>query len=247
MRYGHKTQLDKWLNKVQDPAKVADALNKVKWINQEWWYVPGDGDGPEEAAKLEALKKSLKLSNSVSTSIPTQTSTSLTINNKPVPPVKKAPGLIGKAVQMFKTVAGPTVSQAVYEKRLSKCTREGGLTFSPIKGIVEAVGTNFVQVDKMAILLPSDEVPDVVVGQSVEIGQLIAASKNAKPCPYLKVKPSKDGEQLWCRSCGCGEKTLAELHNKLRYARLTCPRSFPLFTAEDDPTTDPPTSPSKSN
>lgn len=235
MRYGHKAQLDRWLNSGQTPEKTKAILDKLQWLSPEWWYLSEPNDGEEELKKLEAIKKSLKIDSTVAATI--QAKAELTIDRKPVPPVKKAPGLIGKAVQMFKTVTGPQVSQEIYEKRLSKCTREGGLTFAPIKGTVKAVGTNFVQIEHMAVQLPSDESPDVDVGQTVEVGQPIAKSGNAKPCPYLKVKNTADGEQLWCRSCGCGEKALAELHNKLKYAKLVCPRSYPLFTAENESNT----------
>jgi hypothetical protein len=33
-----------------------------------------------------------------------------------------------------------------------------------------------------------------------------------------------EGEKLYCRACGCPEWSLAELHTKLRFARVVCPR-----------------------
>jgi len=34
----------------------------------------------------------------------------------------------------------------------------------------------------------------------------------------------RDGDRLYCRACGCPEWSLAELHKKLWFARLRCPK-----------------------
>lgn len=237
MRYGHKQQLDKWLNSGISPDKAGKILNSLKWVTPDWWYIEEEGDGDKEKAILAKLRNTLKSERAVTTSVPVTTTTELTVNRKSLPAVKKQPSLIGKAVQLFKAVSGPTVGEEVFQSRLSKCTKEGGLTFSPVTGTVESVGPNFVQVAGNLIQLPSDESPVVKVGELIKAGQPVAESETAKPCPYLKRKTTSKGEQFWCKSCGCGDKALAELHNKLRYAKLTCPRSFPLFTP-DEPTTD---------
>jgi len=39
-------------------------------------------------------------------------------------------------------------------------------------------------------------------------------------CEHLK----REGEKLYCQACGCPEWSLAELHTKLRFARVVCPR-----------------------
>ena len=34
----------------------------------------------------------------------------------------------------------------------------------------------------------------------------------------------REAEKLYCQACGCPEWSLAELHTKLRFARVVCPR-----------------------
>jgi len=43
-----------------------------------------------------------------------------------------------------------------------------------------------------------------------------------KQCIYLKTKVF--GKLYWCGACGCGYNPVAELHIKLRFARLECPK-----------------------
>jgi hypothetical protein len=35
-----------------------------------------------------------------------------------------------------------------------------------------------------------------------------------------------EGERLYCGACGCGNWRLAELHTKLRFHNLECPKGW---------------------
>ena len=70
----------------------------------------------------------------------------------------------------------------------------------------------------------------VVSGPKVNDAEFDRRMALCAACPKRK---QHEGN-LYCGACGCGQWPLAELHTKLRFARLQCPLDPPRFTAIAD-------------
>lgn len=166
----------------------------------------------------------------------TQTSNNIDVRNYVnVPPAKEPPHLFSKVASFWKAVTGPKVDDDTYEARMDACTMTGGNSWAHTTGRVTEVLPQGLIINRFFQPVFSDERVIVQAGDSVVKGQIITDSEDLKPCPYLMVrtdKPKISGDnQIFCNACGCGVKNKAELHNKLRYAELVCPRTPPMFTA----------------
>jgi len=235
MKFGTAAQLTFIEQKLQkNPKQLEELRGKLRWANADIWYLPEDGDGPTELEKLAKLTKTEVYAQCPATDAkPVKKHTqeqpfgNITTYDKPPP-------FVSKVLQYVATITGPQVRDEVFQERLSKCTKEGGCTFATTDGIVEAVGKGFIKVGTTLTLLQRDETPCVEVGQEVKYGQTVAKSNNIKPCPLLATVEHKGATKYFCSGCGCGQRDPAELHNKLRYARVSCPRTPPQFTSEDE-------------
>jgi hypothetical protein len=231
MKVGTKSQLQHKINELKDsdPELLAELMASIEWLSPVIWCIPEDGDSFEE----EELKVKLILAGKNRYPEMTAHNGILTGTPQKAPTVKR-PGFSKKLAQYIKTVTGPKVTDVVFNKRLSKCTKEGGCTFAPVSGRVVEVGAHFVRIDDTIVMLAVNEKPSVAADDHVEHGQTIASSETAKPCPYLNVKHTDQGVEYYCGECGCGERKQAELKTKLYYARVVCPRTPSQFNAEDE-------------
>ena len=155
-------------------------------------------------------------------------------------PPHRPPAGWKKVKSFWKAVTGPKVTPQDRDQRLSQCTTFGGLTWSPVGGTVEEITATSITVGSYEAQFPADELPAVEVGQTIVPGQQLTKPRDPetfkKPCPFLITKDETiefEGEtvnKLYCDGCGCGVKrAVAELHTKLEFANLQCPRTPPLF------------------
>lgn len=162
---------------------------------------------------------------------------------KHLPPAKKPPTMFKKVASLWSAVTGPRLEQRKRDRRLSMCTKYGGYSWAETAGVVDSVTAVPAEGGVVTQLtiggrtqnLASDERPAVNVGDRVVVGQLVATGDAVKPCPYLLEKPSTEATRsanLYCNACGCGVRKKAELHSKLFFGKLVCPRTPPLFVEE---------------
>lgn len=147
-----------------------------------------------------------------------------------MPAAAKPPSAFQKVQSYWRAVSGPKVEQETFDNRLRQCTDVGGYTFSPFSARVTGVEgrrifLNLENNTSGVYLLPEDESPDVEIGDSIQVGQIISKGNAAKPCPWLSV----NGQDRHCTACGCGYRKAAKLDQKLWHANLKCPRVPPLF------------------
>jgi len=229
MIYGQKNDIEKLQDRHKDkPDKLSKVLSLLQWVTDDRWFIREPMDGPIENAFIELLKVSPVLPDLNKFKHKTITH-SVPIKQKD-PPTKLPPSFFGKVASYWNAITGPLVDTPTYEKRLKMCTANGGYSYADVAGEVKEVEANHIVIEDKKIELPYDETPTVKKGDVVSLGQLIAKGNTDKPCPYLL----KNDKGLFCNACGCGIRNKAELHTKLKYANLECPRTPPLFTSHTD-------------
>lgn len=237
MIFGKKEDLETFLEKYKDdPERIKRVISRIEWARPDRWFIREVTDGPAETDFIEKLKTQADMPKLTQVSADNPRRKIMTpVNTVPVtvnktPPVKRPPNIFGKVKQLWEVTTGPEVVDSVREERLNKCNVTGGYTWSPVYGSVLSIDGNKINIAGTTIQLPDDEKPAVAVGDTVEIGQIIAVGEVAKPCQYRRT--INDG--IYCDACGCGSRSKAELNNKTKYARLVCPRIYPLFNKEDE-------------
>lgn len=245
MKYGTKEDLEKFLEKYKDDTtRTARVQSQLEWARPDRWFVREATDGPVETQIIELLKNSDKfpsIKDIVVTTNPLRSEESRRIRAQPVPvvvnptvnrkpPARKPPSRWGKVKQYWDAITGPRVDQATFDSRLAECTKRAGYSWSPITGEVTSVDGNLITInDSVIVKLLPDEETLVAKGDFVTDGQVIAKGVVDKPCQFLVNNKGK----IHCGACGCGDRSKAELNNKLWYATVECPRNPPRFKRTD--------------
>lgn len=232
MIYGEKQDYDVFLEKYKSQPERIEKINKsIQWLPNNRWYIPQEGDGEVEKKILfllmtqETVPRIRMLSSTPTAVKPVEVT-------KYAPPAKKPPNIFGKVASFWHATTGPTTTKEEFERRLKKCIKEGGYTFAQVAGRITNIDTNkrIISIGDFDTTYPEDETPSHQVGDIVEVGQILCHGSSYKPCQYLL---SQSDGKLHCGACGCGSRTHAELHTKLYYVNITCPRTPPLFTQQE--------------
>lgn len=250
MIIGYKPDWETFKQKHSDkPDKLKAIEARLQWLTPNIWYVPDEQDSKFERQLLRRVKLTGVIPN-ISWSGTQEAPTAISIVKQEAPkprtvrsttvktvkvPHKKPPTLWRKVASYWRAVSGPKLSDEKFNKRLECCTAKGGYSWAKKDGTVDEVGLTHVTIGGVRVDLPEDERPKVKQGDVVVAGQTIAEGETKKPCPLLLVMPNKCGTpEFFCNGCGCGTRTKAELHSKLRFAKVECPRTPPQFTAEEN-------------
>lgn len=226
-----------------NPKQVKKVEDRAEWLSDQFFVLSENNDGEFE----DQVRQELNEINEVNllwlpAKIDPEIQSFRPVDRRPIQgkksgsktPKVKPPNMWGKVSSLWKAVSGPKVDQETFEHRLFQCTSKGGYTFCPYPCTVVSVSDRQIRVNtklkhiNALIYLPEGEIPSVVVDQELEEGQIISTGDEDKDCPHLRRDDKED--KIFCGACGCPKSKLGELHQKLWYANLKCPRKPPLFT-----------------